>query len=127
MKKNLIVFLLLTFGMACSSFLFAQTFEYDENVTVDQLREEIRIQRQELKGIAKEFLVDALPSVIELDPAHANAELQNFSSVLSTLDDNEVLYLLGHMYARANENDRAISIFDSLLRTDLNYGARKML
>jgi tetratricopeptide (TPR) repeat protein len=127
MKKNLIVFLLLTFGMACSSFLFAQTFEYDENVTVDQLREEIRIQRQELKGIAKEFLVDALPSVIEFDPAHANAELQNFSSVLSTLDDNEVLYLLGHMYARANENDRAISIFDSLLRTDLNFGARKML
>ncbi|MDD4559510.1 MAG: tetratricopeptide repeat protein [Candidatus Cloacimonetes bacterium] len=127
MKKNFIVFLLLMFGLTCFSYLSAQTIEYDENVTVEQLQEEIRIQRQELRKVAKEFLVDALPSVIELNPAQANAELQEFSSTLSLLGDNDVLYLLGHMYARAGENDRAISIFDSLLKTDLNYGARKML
>lgn len=127
MKKYYKLFLLVVFALACTSSMVAQTGEYDEQLTVEQLREEIRIQKQELRVAAKEFLVDELPGLIELDPDRADMELQKFSSILGYLGDNEVLYLLGHMYARVGENDKAISIFDSLLRTDLNQGARKML
>ena len=127
MKKYYKMLLLLVFALACLSTLFAQMDEYDEQMTVEQLREEIRIQKHEIRAAAKEFLVDELPTIIKMDPQRADQELQKFTNVLSYLGDNEVLYLLGHMYARVGENDRAITIFDSLLRTDLNQGARKML
>ncbi|MCK9333553.1 MAG: hypothetical protein M0Q19_10380, partial [Candidatus Cloacimonetes bacterium] len=127
MKKYYKILLLLVFALACLSTLFAQMDEYDEQMTVEQLREEIRIQKHEIRAAAKEFLVDELPTIIKMDPQRADQELQKFTNVLSYLGDNEVLYLLGHMYARVGENDRAITIFDSLLRTDLNQGARKML
>ncbi|MDY0319253.1 MAG: hypothetical protein RBQ67_04605 [Candidatus Cloacimonadaceae bacterium] len=127
MKKYIKVFLLVVFTLACVSSIFAQTGMIDEQLTVEQLREEIRLQKQQIREAAKMFLVDELPSIIELDPDRADLELQKFSSVLRYLGDDEVLYLLGHMYSRVGENDKAISIFDSLLKTDLNQGARKML
>lgn len=128
MKKYNKVFLLVVFALACISSIVAQIEgDYGVQMTAEQLREEIRIQKQQLKVAAKEFLVDELPAIIEMDPNRAEIELQKFSSVLRYLGDNDVLYLLGHMYARVGENDKAITIFDTLLRTDLNQGARRML
>ncbi|MDI3504334.1 MAG: hypothetical protein PWP64_1270 [Candidatus Cloacimonadota bacterium] len=127
MKKYIFLFLLLVFLLAASSDLLGQTSDSEEQYTIEQLQEEIRIQKREIREAAKLFLVDELPTIIELDPERANQELQMFSSTLSYLGEKEISYLLGHMYARIGEDDKAITIFDSLLDTELNPDARKML
>ena len=127
MKKYLFLVLLGIFSITCVSNLAAQTNDMDEQFVIEQYKEDIRIQKNLIRETAKHFLVDELPVLIALDPQEASRQLQAFSSVLSTLGDDDISYLLGHMYARIGKNDRAIPIFDSLLRTDLNHDARKML
>jgi hypothetical protein len=127
MKKYLFLVLLVVFSLACVSDLFAQTGDSGEQYTIEQLQEEIRNQKREIREAAKLFLVDELPTIIALDPERATGELQMFSSTLSSLGEDEVSYLLGHMYARVGEDNKAITIFDSLLETELNPDARKML
>ncbi|MDD3102609.1 MAG: hypothetical protein PHY24_00160 [Candidatus Cloacimonetes bacterium] len=126
MKKYLFL-VLLVFSLTCISNVIAQTSDLDEQDVVEQYMEEIRIQRRQIREAAKQFLVDELPTLIALDPQEANKQLQIFSSVLSTLGEQEISYLLGHMYARVGEDDKAITIFDTLLETELNEDARKML
>ncbi len=127
MKKFLFLVLLVLSALVCLSQLSAQASTYEENLTIEQLQEEILEQKRQIRDAAKSFLVDELPVVIELDPQRANHELQLFSSTLSALGDEEISLLLGHMYARIGENDKAITIFDSLLPTELNSDARQML
>lgn len=127
MKKYLILVWLVLSSLVCFSQLSAQATDYVEQLTIQQLQEEIREQKRQIREVAKSFLVDELPVVIELDPQRASQELQLFSSTLSTLGDEETSLLLGHMYARMGEYDKAIIIFDSLLPTELNSDARQML
>lgn len=127
MKKKYRVLVLVVFALICLSLAFAQSGEAEENLTVEQLQELIRIQRQEIRQAAKTFLVDELPVLAKIDPARASKELDSFMTMLATMSDSEVMYLLGHMYAREGADDRAITMFDSVLRTELNEDARQML
>lgn len=127
MKKYLILVLLVVFSITCISNLVAQTENTDEQLVIEQYKEDIRVQKRLIRETTKEFLVDELPNLIALDPQEASIRLQAFSNILNSMGDDEVSYLLGHMYARIGEDDKAIPIFDSLLRTDLNADARKML
>ncbi|MCB5286944.1 MAG: hypothetical protein LHW64_03975 [Candidatus Cloacimonetes bacterium] len=127
MKKYLFLVLLVVFSLTCISNLVAQTSDMDERNIVEQYKEDIRIQKRQIREAAKEFLVDELPTLIALDPLEANNQLGIFGSVLSTLGEEEISYLLGHMYARIGEDNKAIPIFDSLLKTELKEDARRML
>jgi len=55
MKKYIKVVLLVVFTLACVSSIFAQTGMIDEQLTVEQLREEIRLQKQQIREAAKMF------------------------------------------------------------------------
>ena len=127
MKKYLILVLLVVFSITCISNLVAQAVSAEEQLVIEQYKEDIRVQKRLIREAAKEFLVDELPALIELDPQEANNQLQLFSSIINSMGEDDISYLLGHMYARIGEDDRAIPIFDSLLRTSLNADARKML
>lgn len=126
MKKYLLL-ILLVFSLTCISNIIAQTSDLDEQEIIEQFKEDIRSEKRQIREAAKQFLVDELPVLIALDPQEANKQLQIFSGFLNALSEDEITYLLGHMYARIGENDKAIPIFDSLLNTDLNADARKML
>lgn len=127
MNKNFKVLLLVVFVLTCTSFVFAQTSVDEEQMSAAQIQELIRIQKQEIRQAAKVFLVDELPEIAKIDPERASSELDKFLGILGTMSDTEVMYLLGHMYAREGDDDRAITLFDSVLRADLNDDARQML
>ncbi len=121
------VLLLVVFALMSISLVFAQTTGDEEQYTVEQLQELIREQKQAIREAAKIFLVDELPVIASIDPDRAIQELDNFLSMLNTMTDTEVMYLLGHMYAREGEDDKAITMFDSVLRTNMDESAREML
>lgn len=127
MNNNFKVLLLVVFALTCLSFAVAQNTDGLEQMSATELQEQIRIQKQEIRQAAKSFLVDELPVIAKIDPDRASRELDNFISLLSTMTDNEVMYLLGHMYAREGEDNRAITMFDSVLRSEVNEDARFML
>ncbi|MDD3535910.1 MAG: hypothetical protein PHC50_07190 [Candidatus Cloacimonetes bacterium] len=99
----------------------------EEEYTVEELQELIRIQKMEIRQTAKTFLVDELPILAKQDPNKAIQELDNFRGLLGTMNDAEVMYLLGHMYAREGEDDKAITMFDSALRERMDADTRQML
>ncbi|MDY0337053.1 MAG: tetratricopeptide repeat protein [Candidatus Cloacimonadaceae bacterium] len=127
MNKKYKVLLIVVFALTCLSLAYSQTYENEENLSIEEVQELIRIQRQEIRAAAKSFLVDELPEIAKIDPDRASRELDNFLSLLSTMTDTEIMYLLGHMYAREGEDDRAITMFDSVLRAEANEDARFML
>ena len=80
-----------------------------------------------MRELSKEFLVDELSQLIMIDPDQADTALEGFSQSLNYLRDVEVRYLMGHLFARIGETDRAIDTFVALLDTDFDLDARTML
>ncbi len=124
MKKNIYVILLVVFALFCQSLLVAQNAKV---LTKDELLKEIAAEKQMIRETAKTFLIDTLPSLMQSDPEAAEQALAQHSSLFNLMDQNDVLYLMGHLYARMGENKKAISYFTSLLKTNLNQDARAML
>lgn len=124
MKNTLKVIFLTVFALSCFALVFAQnTSESATQEIVSQIAQE----KQMLKEMAKIFLIDELPVLINGDPALAEKALIKYSDVFSSLDQTDFIYLLGHFYARMGDNTKAISYFTTLLNTNLNEDARKML
>jgi len=110
--------------MAVISSVFAQN---EKEYSKEELLKEIAAEKQQIRELAKDFLIDTLPELMQRDPKAADQALAQYSGMFNAMDQNDFLYLLGHFYARMGENTRAISTFNSLLKTQLNDDARKML
>ncbi len=124
MKKIVKVVLLVVMTMAVISSVFAQN---EKEYSKEELLKEIAAEKQQIRELAKDFLIDTLPELMQRDPKAADQALAQYSGMFNAMDQNDFLYLLGHFYARMGENTRAISTFNSLLKTQLNDDARKML
>lgn len=94
---------------------------------IELLIEMIEEEKQLMRELSKEFLVDELSQLIMIDPDQADTALEGFSQSLNYLRDVEVRYLMGHLFARIGETDRAIDTFVALLDTDFDLDARTML
>lgn len=127
MKNRYKLFMFLVLVFAFFTISLSQALVDEEQYTVEELQELIRIQKMEIRQTAKTFLVDELPILSKQDPARALKELDSFMGLLGTMSDAEVMYLLGHMYAREGEDDRAIAMFDSALRERMDADTRQML
>jgi len=124
MKKIVKLMLLVVFALAVISSVFAQN---EKEYSKEQVLQEIAAEKQQIRELAKGFLIDTLPGLMQRDPNAADQALAQYSGMFNTMDQSDFLYLLGHFYARMGENTRAISTFNSLLKTHLNDDARKML
>jgi len=125
MKKKIYLLLLVVLAlMAFQSLMFAQNAK---ELTKEELLKEIAAEKQQIRETAKNFLIDTLPGLMQSDPDAADQALARYSGMFNTMDQNDFIYLLGHFYARMGENTKAISSFSSLLKTNLNDDARKML
>ncbi len=124
MKKTLKIIFLTVVALSFVIVVFAQN---SNEATKKEIIQQISQERQILKEIAKNFLIDVLPELVKKDPALAEQALVKYKDAYSSLGQNDIVYLLGHFYTRMGENTRAISYFNSLLQTNLNEDSRKML
>lgn len=124
MKKKIYILLLVVFALTSQSLLTAQN---EKEYTKEALLKEIAAEKQQIRETAKIFLIDTLPGLMQNDPDAADQALARYSGLFNAMDQNDFIYLLGHFYARMGENTKAISSFSSLLKTNLNSDARKML
>lgn len=124
MKKKIKHVLLVVLALSMLGICNAQN---EETYTREELLRLIAIEKLEIKQAAKDLIVDTLPELMKTDPDAADRALAQASGMLNTMDPNDLLYLLGHLYAKMGENTRAIGTFNSLLKTHLNDDARKML
>lgn len=124
MKKIIRVLLLIVFALSVLAIMFAQE---SQEYSREELLKMISSEKQQIRELAKDFLIDTLPGLMESDPDAADAALAQYSGMFNTMDQSDFIYLLGHFYARMGENTKAISSFNSLLKTNLNEDARKML
>lgn len=124
MKKNFRVLILVVFALSIFATIYAQE---SQEYTREELQKMISEEKRLIRETAKDFLIDTLPGLMESDPEAADQALAQYSGMFNTMDQNDFMYLLGHFYARMGENSKAISSFNSLLKTNLNEDARKML
>jgi len=124
MKKNIKLMLLVVLALSTVGICFAQN---EQTYTREELLQQIAAEKQQIKQAAKELIIDTLPGLIESDPQTADQALAKASGMLNTMDQNDLVYLLGHLYARMGDDTKAIKNFTSLLKTNLNDDARKML
>lgn len=127
MNKNYIVILLVVLALSVFINAYAQTADKESQLTAEQVQEMIRQEKQLIREAAKQFLVDELPLLVARDANEADRALAQYGAMLKLLSDNDMLYLLGHFFTRVGEDEKAISNFDALLKTDLNVDARQML
>jgi len=116
--------LLSVFALAFFSLLSAQNAN---DLTGNNTSQNTAADKQMIKETAKDFLIDTLPGLMQTDPEAADQALAKYRTMFNTMDENDLMYLLGHFYARMGQNTKAISTFSSLLKTNLNDDSRKML
>ena len=124
MKHTVKIIFLIIIAVSFLAVAYAQ--DADQS-TKEELQLQITQEKQTIRELAKMFLIDALPELLNEDPALAEQALVKYKAVFSGMDQNDFIYLLGHFYARMGENTKAIGYFTSLLNTQLNSDARKML
>jgi len=124
MEKNIKLVLLVVLALSMVGICIAQN---EQTYTREELLQQIAAEKQQIKQAAKELIIDTLPGLIESDPEAADQALAKASGMLNTMDQNDLVYLLGHLYARLGDDTKAIKSFTSLLKTNLNDDARKML
>lgn len=138
MRNFIKVFLMILLLQACLSLAnaFIENLSEEEIlILAEELQEEdiemlmefISEEKQMMRELSKQFLIDELPQLIALDPEQAGIALESFSESFNYMRDEEVRYLLGHLYARIGQTDRAIDTFAALLETDFDLDSRKMM
>lgn len=121
MKKHIKLILLTVFALALFSSVYSQSssFPSDTRKTVYM---DPKIQD------AIDFLTNRLPRLVVEDRAQAAAEYQTYFTELNKLDEMDVLYLVGHFYAVADDAKKAIPYFEMLINDPrLGEDSRRML
>lgn len=121
MNKYINIGIILLFALASITLLQAQT-DFASVGTPGSRYSDPKVRE------AIDFLTDRLPTLVAEDREQALQEYMIHSESIAKLDEEDVLYLMGHFYAVVDEASTAIPYFD-LLTNDMRLGedARRML
>lgn len=121
MKKYIKLLLLTVFALSAFNLAFAQSRQAPSAVTRQIY------QDQKVKD-AIEFIKHQLPELIKTDRARAISEYERHFANLNKLNEQDVLFLVGHFYTMADDAKTAIPLFIDLIKDSrLGDDARQML
>lgn len=121
MKKYIKLLLLTVFALSAINLAFAQSRPAPSAVTRQIY------QDQKVKD-AIDFIKFQLPELIKTDRARAISEYEKHFANLNKLNEQDVLFLVGHFYTMADDAKTAIPLFLDLIKdARLGEDARQML
>lgn len=121
MNQYLKLYLLV--AIVCASFHMA--FAQSVNLPADDRKEaysDVGVQE------AIDFMINRLPKLITENKAQALDEFDRYADALNSLDENDVLFMVGHLYAVTDQAKEAIATFGQLIDDPrLGEDSRRML
>ena len=93
MKHTVKIIFLIIIAVSFLAVAYAQ--DVNES-TKEELQQQIAQEKQTIRELAKMFLIDALPELLNEDPALAEQALVKYNAVFSGMEQDDFIYLLGH-------------------------------